>query len=181
LIRWDELLALTGSRGRRISLPNDGSTSIGHIFLIANIFACAISVFANEGRAENEFVQSQAHFERAIRNRSTETYVIFATIVNDNTGEAHTECVAAPFLLGAIHREYDLIYDEPSIDRAVQIALANPSHVFHFSKEVAIKNIPSFTKDAEVFRRRFQEACALVRQGRSVFLGDRGGQIRIVP
>jgi hypothetical protein len=103
------------------------------------------------------------------------------TIVNNNSGEAHTECLPAPFLLGAIHKEYDLSYDAGSIEKVIQIALANPSRVFHFSKQAAIDNVPSFTKDAKVFRLRYQEACALVGEGKSVFLSDRSGQVRVDP
>ena len=41
------------------------------------------------GRAEAEFRQSSETFEKAIRNNSTHTYVVLATIVDDLTGEPH--------------------------------------------------------------------------------------------
>jgi hypothetical protein len=53
---------------------------------IAMLFV-ASSAFAGDGRVEPEFVQPQANFEKAIRNESTMTYIVFATVVNDRTGE----------------------------------------------------------------------------------------------
>jgi hypothetical protein len=106
-------------------------------------------------------------------------YIIFATVVNDQTGETRSDCMQAPFLLGAIHREYDLKYDAPSRDKAIQIVLANPSRVFHFSNQAAIDKLPSLTEQRnQQFNR---EACALVRQGKSVFLMDATGSVAVNP
>jgi hypothetical protein len=144
-------------------------------------FLVGILIVSGLAHGETEFVQSQANFEKAIRNRSTSIYVIFATIVNDSTGETHAECVAAPFLLGAILKEYALGYDGPSVEKAIQIALANPSHVFRFTNEAALGKLPPFTKNAELFRSRYQQACDLVRQGKSVFLSDIGRRVLVDP
>jgi hypothetical protein len=140
------------------------------------------ALFVSQGRAyaEADFVQSATTFEKAIRNRSTHTYVIFATIVDDRTGEAHSACIPAPLFLGAIHREYDLKYDAPSIEKAIEIALANPTREFHFSKQAAIDNIPLPGKETPThLERRLREACVLVRQGESVFLADITGQVGV--
>jgi hypothetical protein len=138
------------------------------------------------GRAEAEFRQSSETFEKAIRNNSTHTYVVLATIVDDLTGESHTQCIAAPFLLGAIHREYDLSHDAASIEKAIRIALANPTHEFHFSKQAAIDNIPlsgketgSHLENQRKYQLRLQEACVLIRQEESVFLADITGKVSI--
>jgi hypothetical protein len=173
------MMAPAGNGMKGADLRGADHGSIRSISLTASFFAGVLIVFMSLVHAETEFVQSQLNFEKAIRN--TSTYVIIATIVNDSTGEMHTECVSASFLLGAIHKEYDLGYDDPSIEKVIQIVLANPSHVFHFSKEAAIDNIPSFTKHAELFRSQYQDACDLVRQGKSVFLRDRDGGVRVDP
>jgi hypothetical protein len=105
-----------------------------------------------------EPVQDQAHFESAIRNASTAPSFVLVTIVDDRTGEPRTGCVQAPFLLGAIHMEQDLPYDLPSIDRGLSIALSNPNHVFHFSKEKALDNVAfQYTQE------EFEHARQLVR------------------
>jgi hypothetical protein len=160
---------------------NRGGWLIRAVTFVSVFLSGALFVLAGLVHAEPEFVQSQANFEKAIRDKSTSLYLIFVTVVNDDSGEVHTECFPAPFLLGAIRKEYDLNYDAGSIEKAIQIAFANPSRVFHFSKQAAIDNVPSFTKDANVFRLRYQEACALVKEGKSVFLSDRGGQVRVDP
>ena len=151
-----------------------GKSSIGSTALFAALSLGALCVLTGEGRAENEFVQPQAYFEKAIRDKSTFHYVIFATFVNDNTGESHADCMEGALLVGALLRENGLVNDAKSIEKATEIALANPSRVFHFSKQDAIDNIPFFIKDAERFRSWHRDACILVKQGKSVYLGDRG-------
>jgi hypothetical protein len=143
----------------------------------------ASSAFAGDGRVEPEFVQPQANFEKAIRNRSTMTYAVFATVVNDRTGEIRTECMAANLLIGAIDREYGLDYGVVSIEKATAIALQTSSRVFRFSKQAAIDNLPTFgdAPSAARWRDKYQKACPLVMQGRSVFFADITGQIGVDP
>jgi hypothetical protein len=151
------------------------------------------ALFVNFGRGyAADFFQPSEIFEKAIRNRSTHTYIIFATIINDRTGETHSACIAAPLLRGAIHREFDLKYDAPSMEKVVEIALANQTREFHFSKQAAIDNIPlplpenvidNLPLPEKEIRRhlqlRLREACVLVRQGKSVFLADLTGQVSV--
>jgi hypothetical protein len=146
------------------------------VALVTALFAAA-----KDGRAESEFIQPQAVFEKAIRNMSTSTYVVFATVVNEKTGEAHTECMPSNLLMGAIHKEYDLDHSVASREKAIQIALQNSHRIFHFSKQAAIDNIPTFDDSSAGKRRRddYQNACPLVREGKSVFFTDRGWQIRV--
>jgi hypothetical protein len=157
-------------------LSGSGNGSTRPVSLIATFFAVTLIVFASALHAEPEFVQSQANFEKATRNRSTVTYIVFVTVVNDITGEAQTECMSAHLLLGAIHREYNLDYDASSIEKAIQIALANSSRIFHFSKQAAIDNIPSKRQIKD-----YQEACPLVKQGKSTYFTDHGWQVRVDP
>jgi hypothetical protein len=96
--------------------------------------------------------------------------------VNDNTGETQTECMPANLLRGAIHREYNLDFDAASIEKVIQIALANSSRVFHFSKQSAIDNIPS-----KKGMKNYQEACPLIKQGKSAYFTDIGWQVRVDP
>jgi hypothetical protein len=69
--------------------------------------------------------------------------------------------------LGGIQLETGL-----SLNKAMDAALANPSHVFHFTKQDAIGNIP-FISSARV--------CAAVGSGLSVRMRDRTGDYVIEP
>jgi hypothetical protein len=151
--------------------------------LTVAIAAAALVAPAGDGHAEPEFVQPRAIFEKAVRNTSTQTYVAFATVVNDRTGESRTECMAANLLMGAIHREYDLDYSVSSQEKAIQIALQTSPRVFHFAKQAAIDNLPSLGDgpSAKRWRDKYQKTCPLVREGRSVFLADLTGQVGIDP
>jgi hypothetical protein len=151
------------------------------------------ALFVNFGRGyAADFFQPSEIFEKAIRNRSTHAYIIFATIINERTGETRSECIAASLLRGAIHKEYDLKYDAPSIEKAIEIALANQTREFHFSKQAATDNIPLSLPENTIdnlplperearrhLQLRLKEACVLVRQGKSVFLADMTGQVSV--
>jgi len=141
------------------------------IFLIALLFAGNV-------RADSEFVQPQAVFEKAIRNTSTNKYIVYVTAVDDNTGERTSGCVEAALLRTAILWENDLGSGPSSLKRAIQIALDNPSHVFHFSKRAAIHNVPL---DEIAQQQKFRDACVLVKQGRSVFLADLTAEVLVDP
>jgi hypothetical protein len=99
------------------------------------------------------------------------------TIVNDKTAETRTECVPAPILLLAIHRENGLPLDPWSREVARQIAFTNTARVFRFAKQPAIDAL-AFTEQR---RGLYAEACALVRQGKSVSLTDGEGKIQAEP
>ena len=87
------------------------------------------------------FVQDQAHYENALRDESSSPHFVFITVIDDRSGQSQEGCRRAPFVLGAIHREMNLPYDIPSIEKAVQIAVSNRAHVFHFSKQDALDNV----------------------------------------
>ena len=83
----------------------------------------------------------------------------------------------APALLLAIHRENGLPFDPWSREVARQIAFANNSRAFRFSKPAAIESL-SFTEQK---RSLYAEACVLVKQGKSVFLTEGEAKIRAEP
>jgi hypothetical protein len=113
-----------------------------------------------------EAVQSQANFAAAIRDDSTSPFIILLTVVDDRTGQARTGCTDAPFLIGAIRIETELNEAE-----AKRLALANTSHVFHFTKQKALDNLPF----------RYAIACTAIEHGSSARIQDRTGQILIFP
>jgi hypothetical protein len=115
--------------------------------------------------AEAADIQPQDKFEAAIRNRSTASSVILLTVVDDRTGQSRTGCAFASFLLDAIGKETGA-----AMDKVTDIALANPTHEFHFSRPEALANIPFITA---------HRICAAVAEGRSVVMRDRSGDFII--
>jgi len=115
-----------------------------------------------------EPIQSQNDFGIAIRDRSTSPYIVLVTTVDDRTGESRTGCTEAHFLLGAIILEkldgYGKNNSENIIktEKAQQIALENSSHVFHFSRQDALDNLPI----------KYQEACDMIKRGMRVRISD---------
>jgi hypothetical protein len=85
--------------------------------------------------------------------------------------------MAANLLIGAIDREYGLDYGVVSIEKATAIALQTSPRVFHFSKQVAIDNLPTLgdAPSAARWRDKYQQISKGVSSGYagkiSVFCG----------
>ena len=156
---------------------------------------------------QNQPHQSPESFSAAIRDNSTSPFYVLITVVDDTTGQARTDCNTANLLLGAIHIEYGFTYDAAAIANAQNTALANTSHVFHFSKPEALANVAFrySPHDMEVARQLIQpltdeqlrkafslrgelaetnsyaerdaRACALVEHGLWVRIEDRSGEL----
>jgi hypothetical protein len=80
-------------------------------------------------------------FTKGILNESTAPYYVLITVVNDSTHSSETIATEAPFLLGAIHLEYNIPYSKSGSRRVQKIALSNVNRIFHFRRDTAIKNI----------------------------------------
>jgi hypothetical protein len=171
-----------------------GSTRVLSAVLVLTLAAFGSIAKSTKPAVVNP-LQSQSRFEQAIRDRSSSPFFILLTIVDDRTGVAREACITANLFLGAIHREYGLAYDMASQKRVTEIALSKPDHVFHFSKQEALDNLPSYSEEELVSARKtldgldenqvlstyFQNkavGCALVERGLSAREGDRGGEIR---
>lgn len=146
--------------------------------------------------------QSAQSFEQAIRDHSTAQPYVLITVVDDKSGKAQTGCTKGAFLVGAIATEHNLTRDKAGFDQAENVALAVPSHVYHFYNRAALENV-SFRyspSDAEAARKQIQSltdqqlregfkvggvlqpkrsigvrdavACALIERGYSVRMGD---------
>ena len=176
----------------------------------ATCFAAAVlgtcHVLAEPALEQSRPHQSPESFSAAIRDNSTSPVYVLITVVDDTTGQARTGCNTANLLLGAIHMEYGLTYDAAAVANAQNMALANPSHVFHFSKPEALTNIAFrySPHDMEVARQLIQplndqqlregfsdrgelqvssfavqdaRACALIERGLWVRMADRTGKL----
>jgi hypothetical protein len=116
-----------------------------HVSTLIGFVAAILPLAA--GAAEP--IQDQAHFEAAFANTSTAPSFVLVTIIDDRTGQSRTGCVEANFVVGAIEREADLPYDS-----ARRMASSNSTHVFHFSKQKALDNVPFRYTQAELDRAR---------------------------
>jgi hypothetical protein len=94
-------------------------------------------------------VQDQAHFEAAFANTSTAPSFVLITVVDDRTGASRTGCVESNFVAGAIRLETGVPSEE-----ARQTASHNSTHVFHFSKQKALDNVPFRYTQAELDQAR---------------------------
>jgi len=81
------------------------------------------------------------NYAKAIRNESTFQYFLVVHVTDLNTGQTREICTKGNFLAGAIHREYNLGYDNNSIRKAERIALANRTRTFKFKNVEAIRNL----------------------------------------
>jgi len=125
----------------------------------------AVSAVANPSGV----VQSQTSFEAAVENASTAPSYVSITVVDDGLKTQRSTCTTANLLLGAIHREYGIDYDAKGVAAAKRIALTNQSHVFHFSKAEALKNIPSYFTVDDLRSVRSKLASLTVEQLRDGF------------
>jgi hypothetical protein len=177
-----------------------GRAVIAPIQTLLAAAAWSFSVFGNlaasgEPQTGTKPVQSQRQFEEAIRDQLNSPFFVVVTIVDDRTGLARNTCITANLFRGAIHREYGLAYDRASLEKVTEIALSSPDHVFHFSKQEALDNLPHYSDEelasarktiegldenqlAGPFFRNKAVGCALVERGLSARMGDRGGEIR---
>lgn len=149
---------------------------------IAIILGLSIPSVARAEDVATRPYQSHAAFETAIRNRSTSPYVVLITVIDDRTGESQTGCTLAPFVVGATYIEKwgpmegrpaaEITARHEEIEKSV---LENTSHIFHFSSQAALDNVP-FTHDV-----RFEEACRAIEKGKTARIADRSGQLLIGP
>jgi hypothetical protein len=81
------------------------------------------------------------NFEIAYNNKSTApSYIVFKA-VDINTLQVKVICCEAPFLSGAMHREYKKDYDENSIRFIDSLVLNNEEKLFRFKDKSALENI----------------------------------------
>jgi hypothetical protein len=92
-----------------------------------------------------------------------EAYVMITTM-DDRTAEANTFCITSNLLIGALVREHGW-----GIERSREEAASNPTHLFHFSKDEALRNMPDSQRSAK--------ACELIAQGH--FVRNSWGNARI--
>jgi hypothetical protein len=91
--------------------------------------------------AQRNTVDVAGLFRRALANDSTAPSFALITLVSPNGESTRQIAIPAPFLLGAIHSEYHLDYDDSGTARAKQIALTQRDRVFQFKNPAAVNNV----------------------------------------
>jgi hypothetical protein len=99
------------------------------------------------GCSDREIVPAPASAVEAYEDNIRDAYTsdvfhpVWITVVDGRTGMSTRMCTDAAFLLGAIHKEQGISYDEQSVERVMKIALDNRARTFRFSKPDAIANL----------------------------------------
>ena len=85
-------------------------------------------------------------YKKALLNESTAPNYILVSVKNENS-EFEIICIEAPFLLGAIHKEFDMADSVNGERKALDFALKNKEMKFSFQNDSATQNIkPRYTK-----------------------------------
>jgi len=117
---------------------------------IALLIAAALAAPAASSGPAGVPVQPAASFAAALANRSTSPSYVMIAVAAGFTAEPERICTTAPFLLGAIVREYDLGYDAAGLARTAEIALASPDHTYRLRNPAARANIRPQYSPAEL-------------------------------
>ncbi len=88
----------------------------------------------------NDSIRKQI-FKSSYENNSTAPNYIVFKAKDLNTGTIKEICCEAPFLSGAMHREFNIKYDSIGINKIDSIILANRQEIFNFKNKEALKNI----------------------------------------
>ena len=86
--------------------------------------------------------QSESSFRTAIVDKSTAPYFVIVTVVGGSSGRSQEIFTEAPFLLGAIHIERGIPFDDRRSQRVRRTALSTKDRIFHFSNRKALCDIP---------------------------------------
>lgn len=151
-------------------------------------------------------IQSRASYEAALREQSTSPAWVLVTLASTGARARSTLCTNGNFLIGAIMRESGAGHTQ-----ALEAALDNHDHVFHFTRQAALDNLQPRYSGSELANARallapfsaselqhaFSSfdfpvlmpnniprqaiACALLERGLSPRSADRSGRIYLAP
>lgn len=127
------------------------------LVVVAGMFALAAAMWmsACTMASPGEKPQDHAAFVEALQNRSTAPSFVKFQVAGPGQSP-WTQCTTANFLLGAIHLENGLPYNEQGLSVSMEAATSNMQHVFRFTKPEALANLPPRPTEEEM-----QQAAAL--------------------
>jgi hypothetical protein len=114
-------------------------------------------------------------YRRGLANQSTAPLFVLVTLVDTKSGSERAACVDAPFLLGAIHIEHRLSYDDAGTSKAMAIALNQPDRRFSFKSAEALANVqPMYSAEvADSMRGKLTgKSDAQLREGLETYKGE---------
>ena len=105
--------------------------------------AAAVLLLAVAGTAAHAdgIVQDQAHYEQAIRDKTSAPYFILVGVVDDASGKSWTGCTLPEFVAGALDVERGKPNDDATMARDAEAMLAAKDHTFHFSNPKALAEL----------------------------------------
>lgn len=124
--------------------PRSHATGTARLLSLAAA-SVALSACAVRPVAPLEPVQSRASYEAAVRDQSTSPSWVLITLAGDGAQAHARRCTYGRFLIGAIMRE-----SGANASEALQLALANRDHVFRFSRQAALDNVPARYSESEL-------------------------------
>lgn len=83
-------------------------------------------------------------FRRAVVEDSTSPFYLLFTLHDPKTGADRVVCSVGSGLVGAIHFEHHLDFDDAGQKAARQIALTMPGHRFTFTSRKALRNVQPY-------------------------------------
>src|ERR1700733_8544652 len=87
------------------------------------------------------FVQDQAHYEQAVRDKTSAPYFVLVTIVDDAAKTSWTGCTLPEFVEGALDIEQGAANDDADMAHDAQTMLQAKDHTFHFSNPKALAEL----------------------------------------
>lgn len=114
-------------------------------------------------------------YRRGLANESTAPLFVLVTLVDTKSGSERVACVDAQFLLGAIHIEHRLSYDDAGSSKAMTIALNQSGRRFSFKSAKARANVqPTYGAEiADSMRKKLTgKSDAQLREGLETYKGE---------
>jgi hypothetical protein len=112
---------------------------------LASLLSLLLAGGAVPHLAQAEPTQTRASYEEAVRNRSTSPSYVLIVLAGDSEESTRPLCTTSNFLIGAIVRETGIDHRQ-----AEQVALANREHVFRFTRQEALDNLPRRYSDLDL-------------------------------
>jgi len=121
-------------------------------------FLCAAISAISAATAIAASSYTEGMYRKAIREEITSPLYLLFTLHDSKTGKDRVVCTLGSFLLGAIHFEQHLDFDDASRKKVIEIALSRP-HRFTFHNPKALKNIEPHYSETTVaaFRTRLSK------------------------
>jgi hypothetical protein len=93
-------------------------------------------------------------FRRALDEQITSPFYVLFTLNDPVTRTRRDVATTSNLLLGAIHFEYHIDFDEAGVAKATRIAASRPRHEFTFRSRKAVRNVQPYYSEAVLARVR---------------------------